>query len=321
MNRFLITKDHSSLFDKVLREVGKMTIGIAAICESNTPFAKIVFCADRLVSGQISFEAGNSKLKPLASNCWGMAATNYGLKSDMMLDKVKQQLSGRNPKVKEVVELLAEECKRVDREELERNVFSYNGMDYDYFNNNMGQHSRDFLNFIDQQIRTYRQNEYRFQADFLIFGIDDFSTPHLYVVNQSGEYNSYDYIGYAAIGSGAAIAYSEMTKYVYSTQINYIAALCQIYYAKILSQRGGAGQSTDLAVLHVTANPQNAEEKVYSVWLPADNFELANLLDSFIRDIATAEGKVMTDTVKKIASYLYTSEKEAPKPPSDNKKQ
>ncbi|MBM3199703.1 hypothetical protein FJZ53_02110 [Candidatus Woesearchaeota archaeon] len=269
-----------------------MTICIAAICEvENSP--QIVFTADRLISAGIQFEHGVSKIMNLTDNCWLMCASNDSLKSDIIINNVREKLLTNKPKIKEIAEIFSKECQKLMNDERETEVLAKFGLNYETFIKKSKELSQDLIRLLGTSLDNYTSN---FETEFLILGLEPSAV--IYVINQDGEYKPYDRLGFACIGSGSTLAFPEMTKYSYTPTLGLYAALIRVYQAKKVAQRvSGVGEYTDLLVLCL---PEGTQKPV--AWIV--NPEIMSILDEGLSNIQRDElnnyGVIIKNIIEKL---------------------
>ncbi len=237
-----------------------MTVCVAMIVKDiYSQLPEIVFTADRQVTNDdVCFESGYSKIKLLHVHAYILASSEDAPKSDEIIIKTKQRLSEEKCTVREVVDILSEECKLKYESELEeqrKHVFAKYHTTVEEFKSNSkskilsDEVKIDILNHLEMIERTYMDY---FKADFLVVGIDD--APHIYVVDQFGKIKVLDYQGFAATGSGDRLAYHEITRWANFPQTE-AQAIVTVYNAKKRSERApGVGGLTDLMILRKDPN-------------------------------------------------------------------
>lgn len=285
-----------------------MTVCIAGISAPNPDLPMIVVVSDRLVSSRVSFESGASKIRVLARNVLVMMSSNDALASADIVKNVSMLIfdaaeKGEQLTVEQVVILLSNECKKRLKLEKERGILNEN---YDLTFDELKIKSKDLHDKIIQDIIFETKNfEYPFEAEFLVAGIDTNPksssipippySPHIYIVDQRGNYQSHDLLGFATIGEGGYLAFPEMTKFRYNAGVVLGEAIVRVYNSKKLAQRvGSVGDETDLWVLHVTP-----EDEV-RLWI-ADE-QIKKTLDDGIELLKNQE----LETYKSITNNLIT---------------
>jgi len=280
-----------------------MTMGIAAICSADTDSPKIVFSADRQITAGIKFEHGMPKIRALTDYCYVIMSSSDTLKSDMIISKVVQRLD-ENPRINEIIEqfaLVLDESKKAD---IERDVIKRYGLTYPEFLSKSRELSDTLVQSIIHEIEIY---EYNFACEFLLFSLEP--TPHIYVIDQDGKYKPHDYMGFAAIGNGAQLAFTEMTKYSYHPNIDHIQGLVRVYNTKRTAERiSGVGETTDLYVLHIVEKDGKAQVEHWHV-----DDVVMDMLESSYKRISSQERKTIDRVMHKIRTYLYPNANNHPK--------
>lgn len=241
-----------------------MTVCIAAICESGIE-PKILLCADRLVSAGLQFEKGTSKIQRINHNCFALHASDDSLLSERILERVKTRTQGENLKfkVKEIVDMFAEECIGLKREKQEKDVISK----YNFVAEKSKIDPNKMMDDIMDELDYYPYPNF----EFIITGFDSPDEPHLFKVNQDGDWACFDSIGFTTTGAGHSLAFPEMTKWYYTTEQSLSLALPRIYFAKRTSERiQGIGRSTDLAFTVFREEPENQKLPVKFYDISAD---------------------------------------------------
>jgi hypothetical protein len=277
-----------------------MTVGIAAICEADTEYPKIVFCADRQISSSVKFEHGRSKVLPITNSCWVILSTNDPLVCDLIINNVREKIKESTPQIKEVAELFSNELSTYFRQTREREVLAKYGLTYPTFIENSQTLSDVMMRTILSEVNNY---DYEFDAHFLLFGLEP--TPHIYLIDEEGRYKPYDYLGFVTIGSGRDQAFSELTKYAYHPNISYSEGLVRVYNAKKVAERAvGVGEPMDIAVLHYVGDGK------YEIWEPVK--QSLDILNSGVKELQDKEDEIYLNTVRKLAKYLHPEPEKVP---------
>jgi hypothetical protein len=285
-----------------------MTVCIAAIAEANTDHPKIVIAADREVSipSWISYTSGVGKIRALTQYCWVMTSTNNALLSEDLITKTIDhinELLKDSPEtkltIKQIVELLAENCKDWLNNIRERCVLSPHGLTYDSYMVRSRELSREHIEILTNDLKNFEMDVYDFSAEFLVFGID--VKPHIFTLTQSGLFASADFEGFAIAGAGKATAFPEFTKYPFNPSNHWLYVLHRVYTSKKVAERvGGVGPDTDLIVMHL------GDESKIMYW-PADD-DTKKLLDKGMKDVRDNENKIYDDLLKNFNKILISSE-------------
>lgn len=290
------------IFNRRLQYKKNMTICVAAIAEIFEDEPRIVFCADRLVSGQVQFEHGNSKISRLGDNCIIMMAGNP-LKGAEIINRTIIQIKTNPHSIPDIVQIISKEYQKMVNETNEQIILSTRKMTIEEFYSKSNEMSEELVNKIDDEL-----NHNPFELSFIICGIDN-GEAHLYEVTDKGEINNYDSIGFVAIGSGAPQSIAELGKYQYGSNISLSQAIHLTYLAKKEAQRvGTVGDETDLGVIH-NVDGQTA------LWMADKDF--FGMLDQQIDKLKGYERQLQTETEGVISKRLYKQKEHSDKIPDE----
>ena len=286
------------IFNRRLHNKPPMTICIAAISEAQTS-PKIVFAADRLVSGHVQFEHGNPKIFGLRSNCFLMLAGDP-LKGSQVVSYVQKEISDKNIPIENIVNLVSKECIKLRNKTNEERILLPRNLTLEQFYNNMTKFPEWFADGLDEELQ-----EEPYQLSFLLFGIDD-GIAHLYEIRSHGEVYSYDTLGFAAIGIGAGQSISELGRFQYGSNIPLSQAIQLTYMAKKEAQRvGGVGRETDLGILYINTNNE------IGIWRADKDF--LDLLDNQLSKLRGFETQLQKETEEAISKIIYGPKQEEQK--------
>jgi len=267
-----------------------VTICIATIAEADES-PKIVFAADRLVSGQVQFEHGNPKIYELRKNCLLMLAGNP-LKGSLIISSVVEQINKKSVPLKELANKVSIETRLLRNKTVEEQLLYPRSLTLEKFYSQIKQFPEWFADSIDDQLQ-----EDPYQIDFLLFGIEN-DVPHLYQIRTNGEVNSYDSLGFAAIGIGAGQSIAELGRYQYGSNISLSQAINLTYLAKKEAERvSGVGKETDLEILYT-----NTSEEV-DRWKADKDF--LTMLDNQVLKLRGFEHQLQKETEKVISERLF----------------
>lgn len=261
-----------------------MTIGIAAICDLKLDkLPSILYCSDRQITSDTKFDSGTPKVKTLTENCSVMYSSNDVLLSIDIINIVKKRLKGKQVwKIREIAEIFSEECKGSQSRVLERDVISKYQLMIEKLKIDPNTLSRE----VKRDMDFYPHPPF----DFLLFGLDDEERhAHLYKIDQNGKTESWDAMGFMAIGSGQSLAISEMTKYLYSPHVDVSYAIPRIYFSKKVSERAsGVGEYTDFGIIHFVKDEKSGQFIVKNDPLSIYDDFMKDLDDTF-QNIKTSE--------------------------------
>src|SRR6185437_15034485 len=267
-----------------------VTICIATIAEADES-PKIVFAADRLVSGQVQFEHGNPKIYELRKNCLLMLAGNP-LKGSLIISSVVEQINKKSVPLKELANKVSIETRLLRNKTVEEQLLYPRSLTLEKFYSQIKQFPEWFADSIDDQLQ-----EDPYQIDFLLFGIEN-DVPHLYQIRTNGEVNSYDSLGFAAIGIGAGQSIAELGRYQYGSNISLSQAINLTYLAKKEADRvSGVGKETDLEILYTNTS------KEVDRWKADKDF--LTMLDNQVLKLRGFEHQLQKETEKVISERLF----------------
>lgn len=289
---------NKSLEDELIRHLLRndlVTVGIVAVCEANSESPKIVFSADRQITAGIKFEHGKPKIKKITEYCYVIMSSSNTLRSDMIVEQVIDNIKEK-PSIREIVELFREVLEESKRDETEREVLKKYGLTYSEFIERSNSLSDILVKTVIGELDAYQSN---FECEFLVFGLEP--TPHIYVVDQDGRFASHDYMGFAVIGNGKTLAFSELTRYRYHPNISYVVGLVRVYNAKRIAERiTGVGETTDLFVLNI--DDRVVDKPVIVPW-PVDETTMDILEKSFER-MQKAQDRAFVKGVYEVGNHL-----------------
>lgn len=232
-----------------------MTVGIAAVCESEQNQPRIILAADRLVTtgmaARIEYEHTNSKMETVfvedEITVMGVAAGSLSLADDMFY-KIGGYIDNNSiSSVREIVEYGVDSYHDMLKETIERQVLKPNGFTRESFNNRQQQLNPQIAQGIYQDMLEI-QNKVESSLNILIAGVDD-SGAHIYSI-QGGDMARFDSIGYHCVGMGAEPANSAFIRTRYNDECSVDDALLAVVDAKIQSERAqGVGREMDISVL------------------------------------------------------------------------
>lgn len=278
-----------------------MTVCIAAICDHGDD-SKILFCADRLISAGIQFESGSPKIIKITDYCYTLHASDDSLFSERVLNKVRERVSLSNSQltIKQIVDIFCEECITLKQSRIEKDIISK----YSFAVESVKADPNKVVDDIMDDIEYYQYPPF----EFIIAGMDSPTDPHIFKVNQDGDWSSFDSLGFVTTGSGQNLAFPEMTKWYYSTSQPMTVALPRIYFAKKVSERvQGVGRSTDLAFMCYREDSQTKEIRAKFYDISAD-VGFMERLDKAFEKLTTNEADIITQMANEIQKEIYGSQ-------------
>jgi|GEM_PF-4193628 len=274
-------------FIRELDQIDPLTICIAAICDLGTDEPKIVLCADKLFESDIKYEHG-SKIRSLGNGSFCMLSSNDATKSELIIQNAREQTQRKQLDIKNIARIIAKECEAYDKATRERAILSKFGLTFSDIKS--GKLSPTLQTYALELLTRFKSN---FEAQFLLVGFDE--KPHLFMINQEAEYEPYDAMGFAMIGSGSTLAFSDMSKRPYIVGCSLGEALFRVYSAKKAAESAsGVGkEDTTLLVLF----PRMRGNRI-DVW-PVEK-DIKASLDMTISKMKSDEDSLIQRTIKQL---------------------
>jgi 20S proteasome alpha/beta subunit len=280
-----------------------MTICIAAI--ANLPNAPtVLFCADRLISAGIQFNSGSSKIIQITQNCAIMESSDDSLISESILERIRNKLTpNKEYSIKEIADMVRNECIEVKKEKVDQDVLSK----YNFLATKLSLDPNSIVKDAMSELRAYQYPYF----EFIVCGIDNQGDrAHLYKVDQDGNLTNWDFLGFVTIGSGSQLAFTELTKWFYSSQHPLSHAIPRIYFAKKVSERAqGVGTITDYGFLALH-KPNNKTEFEVGVFYISTEPNLMKDLEQGYKNILQHEMNEITTIQNQIEAAITNKAKE-----------
>ena len=248
-----------------------MTVGIATICEVDTPEPKIVVAADRLVTSGAAapreYEHTSSKMVSIYGEDGGEVVTAMGVAAgsvslaDEVFYKVQQKIANETPNsARQVAQFGVTALQELVRETINRQVLSAQGLDLQTFNQIQGQMNQGVVQGIYSDMME-KQDEVLTQINILLAGVDD-TGAHLYNIRQN-DMARVDSIGYLTVGSGAEPANSTFIRNRYDDNCSIDDALHAVTEAKSQAEEAqGVGRQMDIAVMDDEGRRDLTDEEI-----------------------------------------------------------
>ena len=226
-----------------------MTVCIAALCGD----ANVVVCvADRMLSaGDIEFEPPFPKIYPLTSSIALLSAGDAALQVEITqaLFYRTQGMITREPErwltVKEVAFLYQEEYNKVFQRRAEQALLMPLGLTHETFLKNQSDFSLEFVDRITSDLRAFKTD----RVSTLVVGYDQ-TAAHIWMLDD-GDLYCQDRVGFAAVGSGAWHAESQLMFAGHTPTRDFSQTLFLSYLAKKRAEVApGVGSATDMFVIH-----------------------------------------------------------------------
>jgi hypothetical protein len=204
-------------------------------------------------------------------------------------------------RIKQIVEVVRQECKRLEEEEIARNVLAK----YNLARNNMPNIDSQVMTAkIMDEITEYHYNKPRFQ--FILFGFDSVREPHIHKMDQDGNDELADSSGFACIGSGSPLAFLYMTEQGFSPADDAQRAIPIAYFAKKVSERAqGVGRRTDLVIVYGRKDNDGKEGyKIVNMNREITNNKIMNMMDKAFNEIEEYRQEKIEDMAGEINKMI-----------------
>lgn len=290
-----------------------VTVCIATLCQQRNEKGEVtgsvvLGASDRRITyGDIEYEPPTTKVLTLTSSIVLMSSCNDAtLQSDILRDlqsDVHARIS-ENPTiwltVKQVAELYAHHVNQARLKRAEACILAPLGLTASTFLDKSVTLQKD----LTAQLAAGMQGFKLPYLGVIVTGVDS-SGAHIYVV-ESGPYQEqsigcYDSVGFAAIGSGAQHANSQLMLASHAWHLNFPETLGLIYIAKKRAEKApGVGKYTDMFMIgphlgsyvrvgdHVHKKLASAYEQLSAAEQDALT-EMKTTIDQFVSDITNAQ--------------------------------
>ncbi len=230
------------------------------VCIAIRWYDKIVFAADKKVSFDWFSYDGHPKNDSLTINAQVMASSENSIESDEIIlktqNKFREELKGKKYTIKEIAEILSDQCKlkyETELDEKRQQVYSRYKLDPRDLKSKSKSIPDRILQDVVLSLRNVDEDHKSgyFKAEFIVVGIDE--EPHIYVVDQTGKIQFMDPAGFAVIGSGQLLAFPEMIRLMIEPptgEFTLSQAIVMVHNAKRRAESAmGVGKLTDLIIL------------------------------------------------------------------------
>jgi 20S proteasome alpha/beta subunit len=223
-----------------------MTVCIAAIYNNDS----IIGASDRLLTaGDVLFQPNTPKIKTLTSSIVAMTAGDAWLQSEILsftAENVSDAIKAdrRWLPVRYVVDSYCHHWAEIKKRRAEQSILRPLGLTTDRFLAAQATMHPTSVQDISNALISFAMPT----SQCLIAGIDD-TGPHVYVI-YDGTPMQADTVGFAAIGSGARHAESQLMLAQYSASATVAASLALVHLAKTRAEVApGVGAETDMFII------------------------------------------------------------------------
>ena len=223
-----------------------MTICIAATAENKSA---VVVASDRMLSAgflNLEFDHPGSKIEPLGEACVGLSAGDALPAGDLFLSAHSVSAQLQNPLIKQIADTIKDAYCKLRAKRIEETVFRPRSITMDSFYKQgiIQQYPSELALGLDDRVQRMD-----FGVTLIVAGADQ-GGAHIFGISDPGILDSYDRIGYHAIGSGLSHAILSLvasgqhwSKSINETVFNVFRAKRQAELAP------GVGQSVELQVI------------------------------------------------------------------------
>lgn len=192
----------------------------------------------------IEFEHDVSKFEKLTDNCIVMTAGSTTLQNDIIKKALSKIKSMKNPDFELITDELKKAYVDIRVKRAEELHLKPKGLDFAAFYQNQ----RALLPEIVFQI-TDAIDKTSLEVEYILCGFDDVGG-HIHYIIDPGNSESYDSVGFCAIGTGNINAISVFTAHNYAPSFPVEKRLYLAYLAKKEAERApGVGNDTDIVIL------------------------------------------------------------------------
>ncbi len=303
--------------DRYRKELKPMTVCIAAICDvvqqEGNIYPKIIYCIDKQITVEnppVAFEHGKPKMEMLTNSHYALVSSNDSLLSVMILESVKKSIRDKQVETKELVDLIKEKCIEFKNKKIEEDILIPLGLNHKSFIDNSSKLPQQIVQSIIFSMQNYN---YNFRTEIIIFGMDGV-IPHLYRIDENGNYTCYDFLGFVTVGNGYIHAFSEMTKYPYYTYVTMSEAILRVFISKRVSERAsGVGKGTDFGLLTLGKNEKG---ELIPQMFDLNSFpNLMDLLNKTYENLQAGYTKVLNEATGEIFNIFEEERKKSIKEP------
>jgi hypothetical protein len=222
-----------------------MTVCLAALCTNDeAPHAVVV--ADRMVTlgGFMEFEHTIPKMSAASASSIAMIAGD-SLVGSRLAGQVSEALSQSASPVEEIAQHFARDYAEIRRARMTEDLLAPRALDLQSFYGAHASLQANIVAMIDNQMA-----QYNLGVEVLLAGVDQKGAHAFTVQNPGGAERLHDFIGYAAIGSGAIHAVQSMVGFGHSPEAPYHTTVFRAYASKRRAEVApGVGNDTDMAVI------------------------------------------------------------------------
>jgi ATP-dependent protease HslVU (ClpYQ) peptidase subunit len=271
-----------------------VTVCIAALCRLN--YAKkgspedwgaiAVTASDRMITfGDVQYEPNQTKAGRMTKRTSVLISGDYALHSEALKKSVADLERNPNATPFDVALVYGRHLQAIKRRHAEDLYLAPLGLNTDMLN--ASEMSDSLVSALVNQMQNYRGEE----VEALIVGVDK-GNATIYHVDTRGTVTCADDVGFAAIGSGAWHARSQLMQAGYTNAFLYFPAMAAVYAAKKTADISpGVGSTTDIQIFF-REGPENL--------IPKTKDKLVELYDGYMVD----RGKLAAAAVQSLLDFV-----------------
>lgn len=305
-NRFL----HAKVAPIKKRGSKPMTVCVAALCRWNyggggdkpDDWGTVAITAsDRMITfGDVQYEPNQTKTAQITPNTVILIAGDYALHSEAIKETLVN-VGDRIPKPSDVALRYGRAIQAIKRRHAEDIYLAPLGLNTDLLSAQHGEMSDALASTLVAQMQNYQGED----VEALVVGSDR-GNAEIYHVDNKGTVTCANDVGFAAIGSGAWHARSQLMQAGYTNSFLYFYALAAVFRAKKAADTSpGVGTRTDIQLVF-----RNSIERLD----PETNDKLHEVYEQYCLDHSAL-------TVKAVDSLIDFVIERKPKVPNEQNKE
>lgn len=251
-----------------------MTVCIAALCRWNYSSGDkpddwgvvAITASDRMITfGDVQYEPNQTKVANFSRNVMLLISGDYALHSEAIKTTMKDLAGRQNVLPRDVALMYGRAMQAIKRRHAEDIYLAPIGLNTDTLFAQQKEMSDSLTSALINQLQDYRGEE----VEALVVGVEPMGAA-IFHVDTRGTVTCADDVGFAAIGSGAWHARSQLMQVGYTNSALYFNALAAIFAAKKAADVSpGVGAKTDIHIVfrdNVERLEQGTYEKLHAVY-------------------------------------------------------
>jgi hypothetical protein len=261
-----------------------MTICIAAAAAEKSA---VVVASDKMISAgflDLEFDHPGSKIEALGASCVGLSAGDALPAGDLFSSAQSVATQLQTPQVRQIAETIKDTYSTLRSKRIEETVFKPRGVTIDSFYQQglIRQFPPEVAMSLDDRVQRMK-----FGVELIVAGVDR-DGAHIFGITDPGISDSYDQIGYHAIGSGMSHALLSLVGAGQHWSMTVNETVFNVFRAKRQSEVApGVGRSVELRVI--------ADGKIHIV----TDDEISSL-DQMLRDLEAPLGEQIKASIAQL---------------------